>query len=118
MNYWVREVPAGSKPEEADHYILLGGKKSCNQITNPMEFPTWDIAQRFANSLMANPPTQRQIAVYERRFPRPAEPGQEEPKCKDCDGSGRKYVRSESGGIADSKPCPCRGGEKGEASDG
>ena len=110
MNYWVREVPAGSKPEEADHYILLGGKKSCNQITNPMEFPTWDIAQRFANSLMANPPTQRQIAVYERRFPRPAEPGQEEPpKCPDCGGS--EFL----GGIGDPN-VPCPSCTKGEAS--
>ena len=60
MNYWVREVPAGAKVGEAHHYALLGGEASCNQIENPMQFPTWEMAQALANALMANLPTDKQ----------------------------------------------------------
>lgn len=64
MNYWVREVPPGAKVGEADHYRLLGGDQHCNQIQDPMQFPTWEMAQAMANALTANPPTDEQRKVH------------------------------------------------------
>ncbi len=63
MNYWVREVPPGAKIDEADHYVLLGGEAHCNQIRDPMQFSTWEMAQAMANALMANPPTDKQRKI-------------------------------------------------------
>jgi len=65
MNYWVREHPPGAHDNEVEHWKLLGGENACNQIPEPMKFPTWDMAQSMANALANNEPTDYQRLNHE-----------------------------------------------------